>query len=272
MSKYTNIFDFSNYRLFVKSWLNLAKSNRSSNLTKLSAVIQVHPTYLSQVLNGSKDLSLEQAALMSRHFSLTKLEQEYFFILIQIDKAGSHILKEILIAKKIEIEREKNKLSKRFNEHKQLTDEHKAIFYSNWLYLAIWAATSLGSGKKIEEIMKMFSITADKANETLSFLVQVGICVENKGVFSPGDVHIHVTNESPFVVKHHTNWRMKSIQKMDFREDSELFFSGPMSISKKDFSLVREKLNIVIKEVVSVVSASNPEDLVCLNIDLFKIQ
>ena len=65
---------------------------------------------------------------------------------------------------------------------------------------------------------------------------------------------------------------MKSIQKMDFREDSELFFSGPMSISKKDFSLVREKLNIVIKEVVSVVSASNPEDLVCLNIDLFKIQ
>ena len=271
MDKPLNIFDFTDYRTFVRTWLELAKESKRSNLTKLASEIRVHPTFLSQVLTSAKDLSLEQAALMSRHFAFTKLEQEFFFILVQISKAGSELLKEILLNKKKEIEIEKNKLSKRFNEHKQLNDEHRAIFYSSWLYLAIWAATSLGKEQTLTKITTLFSITPDKATEILSFLVHVGACSEKNGVYSPGEVHIHVSNESPFVVKHHTNWRMKAIQKMDTREQTELFFSGPMSVSKKDFNLIREKLNVAIKEVVTVVGESIPEEVVCLNIDFFKI-
>lgn len=85
-------------------------------------------------------------------------------------------------------------------------------------------------------------------------------------------MHVHVPNESPLVVKHHTNWRLKAIQKMDKREQSELFFTAPMALSKKDFAIIREKFNVVIKETINIVKDSPSEELVCLNIDFFKFE
>lgn len=272
MSKPLNIFDFSDYRLYIKQWLETAKKEKSFTLTKLASVIQVHPTFLSQVLTGSKDLSLEQAALMSKHFEHTKLEQEFFFIILQIDRAGSHLLKEILLQRKKEIESEKNKLSNRFKNHRQLSDEHRAIFYSSWIYVAVWAATGIGKGQTATSLSSLFSLPRAKADEVLTFLLQTGLCTESQGLYRPGETHIHVPNESPFVVRHHSNWRIKAIQKMDSRKNDELFFTAPMSIAKKDFQVIREKLNLAIKEIVEVVTHSESEEIVCLNIDMFKVE
>mgnify|MGYP003396198606 CR=1 FL=1 len=73
------------------------------------------------------------------------------------------------------------------------------------------------------------------------------------------------------VVKHHTNWRMRAIQKMDTREASELFFTSPMSMSKADVARVREIFAKSIQETIDICRDSPAEELVCLNIDLFKI-
>lgn len=73
-----------------------------------------------------------------------------------------------------------------------------------------------------------------------------------------------------FVVKHHTNWRMKAIQKMDTRAKEELYFTAPMSIAKKDFELIREKLNVALKDIVDIAKESAAEEVVCLNIDFFR--
>ena len=271
MDKVPNVFEFSDYRLYVKSWLEYSKAMKGLNLTKLAEVIQVHPTFLSHVLGGTKDLSLEQAALISQHFAHTRLEQEFFFIILQLNRAGTPLLKGMLLKRKKEIEGEKNKLTSRFQKHKQLSDEQRAIFYSSWIYVAIWAATGIGQGQTLSSIATMFSITRTKAEELLSFLTQTGLCREKNDVFTPGEMHVHVPNESPFVVKHHTNWRIKAVQRMDNRDSSELFFSAPMSLGKREFEIIREKLNGVIKEVVDVVKDSEAEEVVCLNIDFFKI-
>jgi uncharacterized protein (TIGR02147 family) len=271
MDKLPNVFEFSEYRLYIRNWLEYSKGIKGFNLTKLAEVIQVHPTFLSHVLAGTKDLSLEQAALMSQHFSHTRLEQEYFFNVLQLNRAGTPLLKDILLKRKKEIENERNKLSSRFQKHKQLSDEQRAIFYSSWIYVAIWAATGISKGQTVSSIATMFSVTRTKAEEILSFLAQTGLCKEENDLFTPGEVHVHVPNESPFVVKHHTNWRIKAVQRMDNRESSELFFSAPMSLGKKEFEIIREKMNSVIKEVVEVVKNSEAEEVVCLNIDFFKI-
>lgn len=240
-------------------------------MTKLAQVVQVHPTFLSHVLSGTKDLSLEQAALISQHFSHSRLEQEYFFIILQLNRAGSLLLKEMLLNRKKEIESEKNKLTSRFQKHKQLSDEQRAIFYSSWIYVAVWAATGIGKGQSVSSVSTLFSITRTRAEEILYFLLQTGLCTEKNDVFSPGETHVHVPNESPFVMKHHTNWRIKAIQRMDNRENKELFFSAPMSLGKKEFEIIREKMNNIIKEVVEVVKDSDAEEVVCLNIDFFKV-
>jgi len=264
-----NIFDFLSYREYLKSWIEEARKAKTSNLTRLSEVAQVHPTFLSQVLGGSKDLSLEQAAFVSEFVGHTKLEQDFFFTLIQLERAGTGALKKYWQEKKSAIEAEKNKLSQRFHKHKELSEEQRAIFYSSWMYVAAWAYTAIDDGQTLTQIAERFRITRDKVEEVLSFLVQSGLCNEASGVYTIGDLHIHVPNESPHVTKHHTNWRMKGVQRMDTRKGDELFFTSPMSISKKDFAKIREKLNVAIQEVVRIAKDSPAEDLVCLNIDFF---
>lgn len=272
MGMLLNIFEYSDYRLYLKAWIEKAKAEKTSNLSRLAEAAQVHPTFLSHALAGTKDLSLEQAALLSAHFGLTKLEQDYFFILIQLDRAGNHRLKQYWLDKKTEIESEKNKLSQRFEKHRQLTTEQRAIFYSSWIYAAIWSATAFNDGQSPAQISEYFHLSRDKVVEVLSFLTQVGLCKEESGKYFLGESHVHVPNESPFVVKHHTNWRMKAIQKMDSRDSEELFFTAPMSIAKNDFNIVREKINVALKEIVEVAKESPAEEVVCLNIDFFRIK
>lgn len=270
MAKVLNIFDFSDYREFLKAWIEEAKSQKTSNLSRLAEALGVHSTFLSHVLSGSKNLSLEQATTLSEIIGQTKLEREYLFALLQLEKAGTHTLKTYWQEKLKEISIEKNKLSRRFKDHRELTDTDRAIFYSNWLYVAAFLASAINDGQTLDQVAQRLHLTRDKAEEILTFLAQVGICKEEKGVFSLGNTHVHVPNESPFVVKHHTNWRMKAIQKMDSRQKEELFFTSPMSISKKDFEVLREKLNVAIKEVVDVAKESPAEEIVCLNIDFFR--
>ncbi|MGE3260260.1 MAG: TIGR02147 family protein [Bacteriovoracia bacterium] len=270
MEHMVNIYAFSDYRAFLKAWLQEAKTTKTSNLSRLAEVAKVHATFLSHVLTGDKHLSLEQAAFLSEYFGHTRLERDYFFVLIHLDRAGTPILREYWEEKKLQLEKEKNKLSARFDPHHELTPEQRATFYSSWLYVAIWVSTDIAGGQTLPQIAARFRLKPTKAEEIMTFLVQTGICVEEKGKFHMGKTHVHVPNESPLVVKHHSNWRMKAMQRMDFREEAELFFTAPMSISKKDFAAIREKLNVVIKEAVEVAKASRSEDLFCLNIDFFQ--
>lgn len=272
MAKPLNVFEYSIYRAFLKAWLDAAKAHKTSNLSRLAESIGVHPTFLSHVLAGDKDLSLEQASLMSEHFGFTRLEQEYFFVLIQLERAGHEKLRQYWQEKKRSIEAEKNRLSQRFDPHQQLTLEQKAIFYSSWKYAAIWSSTAIEDGQTLDEIAERFKMGRENAAEVVQFLLQSGLCSEVAAVYSIGKVHIHVPNESPLVVKHHTNWRMRAVHKMDERDVDELFFTSPMSVAKTDFAIMREKLNSLIKDVVDVAKVSKAEEVVCLNIDFFRAE
>ena len=270
MTKPLNLFEFSDYRRFMREWIERSKETKTSNLTRLAEAIRVHPTFLSHVLAGTKDLSLEQATALSAEFSLTKLEREFFFILVQSEKAGTHELKEYWLERKKEILSEKDKLNRRFEKFKTFSENDRAVFFSSWIYSAVFAATAIQEGQTIDQISERTGLDRERVTQTLSFLIQTGVCMEKSGIYSMGEIHIHISNESPFVVKHHSNWRMKAIQKMDLRDAKELFFTSPMSISKRDFDVIREKLNQAVQNIVEVATHSSAEELVCLNIDFFR--
>jgi uncharacterized protein (TIGR02147 family) len=265
-----SVFNYSGYRLYLKDWLKEAKAKRISNLTQLATIAQVHPTFLSQVLSNLKELSLEQAANLSAHFEHTPLERDYFFTLIQWERAGSQPLKQYWAAKKSELEQQKNRLGQRFDGHKELSQEERAIFYSSWLYSAIRVSCDIQGGLTLEDVAARFRLPREKAEEYLTFLAHTGLIVERNGRYQMGEKHVHVPNESPLVVRHHTNWRLQALQSMERRERDELFFTAPMSISVKDFEKIREKLNVFIKETIGIAKDSEAENLVCLAIDFYR--
>lgn len=270
MSMSLDLFSFSDYRLYLKAWLEAARESRRSNLTLLAKAIGVHTSFLAHVLSGSKNLSFEQVTELMEPLGFTHLEREYFFALVQIERAGSHKLKKYWNDKKSEIIAEHQKLRSRVGVHHELSAEDRAIFYSSWIYVAVFVATAIDDGQRLEQIAERFHLSRDRADEILNFLVQTGICDLVGTTYKMGRSVVYLTNDSPLVVKHHTNWRMRAIQKMDSREDSELFFTSPMSMSKSDFLQIRELLAKAIQSTLAICKDSPAEEVVCLNIDLFR--
>lgn len=272
MSNYPNLFDFNDYRSYLREWLIESKDRGDLNLSRLAKAAEVHSTFLSHVLKGTKQLSLEQSQVISETLQHSRLEREYFFTLVQLDRAGTKKLREYWLDKKQEVEAKKNNLSQRFDQHQELTSDQKAQFYSSWIYLAAWLCTSMSGGETVSDVSARFNLHRNQAEEILLFLVSAGLCKEQGGRYTMSEKHVHVSNESPFVTKHHMNWRMNALQRMDVRKENELFFSAPMAISQKDFETLREKINKVVKDVVDTAKASQAEEIVCLNIDFYRVE
>jgi len=68
------------------------------------------------------------------------------------------------------------------------------------------------------------------------------------------------------------NWRAQALQKTEaIREDDELMFTAPLTLSRRDVLALRERLLQVIGELSAVVKVSKSETLYCLNVDLFEV-
>lgn len=65
---------------------------------------------------------------------------------------------------------------------------------------------------------------------------------------------------------------MKAISRGEELSESELMFTGPVSLSKKDFEILREETIAFIKSFLDRVHASPAEEIACLNLDFFWIK
>ena len=96
--------------------------------------------------------------------------------------------------------------------------------------------------------------------------------VEKNGTFSSGPVATHLEKKSPHLIKHHTNWRLKAIQYAEQLSDQELMYSANISVSRKDFEIIREEFMAMIQKFVNIVKDSPAEDIAQFNLDFFWIK
>lgn len=265
-----DVFSYQDYRSYLTDWLSAQKKERRLNAAVVSEKIGVHPTLVSQVLKGTKELNSEQWVGVCSLMDLTELEFEFLQFLHLANRAGSADLKKFFQKKLDEILGRRLQLQNRFTDQRQLSDEHRSIFYSSWIYSAIRLFCACDGGKNIQEISEEFRISRSQADEITTFLASCGLCVKKGDHFELGDQHIHVPANSPFVIRHHTNWRLRAINALDKTSEAELNFTAPMSISKADFGLIREKIVKLIQEVVVIAKKSDAQDVFALNIDFFK--
>lgn len=262
--------DFSkiiSYRAFIRSYLEKRALKGRGEIGKLAQFMRVHPTFVSQVLASTKDFNMEQSFAVADYLELTKTERKFFLLLVQKDRAGTKALKNYYTAELEELKSSMLLISKRLNEHRTLSDEDRAVFYSSWLYSAIRLYCSVGSGKKLEEVCDQFHLGRRKALIYLDFLLSKDLVSLENERYQLGSLHTHLPSDSPFVVRHHMNWRTKALQRHESIVPDEIAFTAPMSISKRDFLVIREKLLACIKDSIEVAKASEAEDVAFLNID-----
>lgn len=267
------IFDFNDFRRFLRAYIALRPKRGFGESKKMASHLAVSSTFFSQVLSGLKQLSTEQANALSEYIGLSDLETEYFFYLVCLDRAGTLKLKKFCEKKISELKEESLKLSKRVEFKKSLSEEEKAVFYSNPLFamISLYASTK-ENGVSLEEIEERFEISRSKSSEMLRFLVETGLCTENSGRYKMGTQSTHVGLGSPHLIKHHTNWRLRALQAAENLDEIELMYTVQVSLSEKDFEKLREEMVQFIKIFLETVYSSPAEELANLNIDWFWIR
>lgn len=269
--KNNKILNYENFIHFIENELVKNTQNKRGNKKEIAEYINIHPTSLSQVLSGSRFFTDEQVFLLGEYLNLNEMESQYIFLLHQIYITQNKQFKARLIKRRDTLKKKSLNLSSRLEKDKTLSDEEKAIFYSSWYYTCIWVFISIENGQSRDDIISRFNIDKKIVNDVLDFLIRADLAYLENGRYFHKINRTHLEKTSPFLKQHHANWRIKSIQKKDYSEIEDLSFTAPLSLSKKDFDLIREEMVQLIRKVSDTVAETKPEEIYCFNLDFFRI-
>jgi len=265
------IFDFIDYRLFLKISIQSLPKKGYGQLSKLARFMGVNSAYLSQVLQESKSLSQEQGIVVANYFKLGTRETDYFLLLINFDRAGTKVLKDHYHNKIKLMQAQNEELINRVKVDTKLSEETKAIFYTDWAYSAIRQCTAISQLSSIDKIAEYLSIPPKRVTQILEFLIESGLCVSENGVIKIGHRRTHLEENSPFKKNHIQNWRSRAIDQLYDSWENKLHYSSPMTISHKDAKEIRKIILNMIDNINTVADNSRSEELTCFNVDWFRL-
>lgn len=265
-----SIFEFSDYRAFLRGWIKARPKNGRGELRRMADALNVNPSLLSQALSGSKSLSLEMAAELAEYLSLTDKESDYFLTLVEFERAGSVKLRKHLKARIEAAQKEASRIAGRVHVDRELSNETKSIYYSSWVYTGIRNLVAVKGFGDIAHLSARLQLPKAAVSRAVEFLLEHGLCRMEKGQLTYGPAWTHIPADSPLVVKHHHNWRLRALTKMDDPSEENLFFTGPMSLSAEAAESVRKLLPGWIEKVQKIAGPSTSETVRCLNIDWFE--
>jgi uncharacterized protein (TIGR02147 family) len=265
-------FNVKNYKSLLKSTIETKKQSTKGYSQKLAEHMQVHPSLLSQVLNGHRDFSEEQLLAACQFLGFQKLETKYLLTLLQLERAGTVLLKDHYHEVLESIRATARDFSKRAPRDKELTDAEKAQFYSHWHYAAIHLLTSLNVKMSFEDISEKLALTHARTKEVLDFLIEAGMVVKTKDSYQATTLATHLNRGSPFLAKHHTNWRLKAVEATDELQADEMMYTAICSIEASDFQKFKDELTLLLEKFVSMVQKSEGEEIAQLGIDFLRIR
>jgi uncharacterized protein (TIGR02147 family) len=263
-----DIFNYTDYKKLINDLVISRPKEGHGQYKKMADYLGVSTVLISQIFKGHKDISLEQALLLADFFNFIELEKNFFLKLISHNRAGTQKLK-LFYAKELETLRSEAKnISKRVKHQNVLTEEDKAIFYSDWKFSALRLACDLKEVTSTQELANLFNLDQDRAREIVEFLLKRGLIKNEAGNLMIGPASTHVEKQSPLVKQHHRNWRLKALEKMDDLADSEIMYTAPMCTSASVISNLNAKILKLIDEFVKEASEAPGEELYYFNIDL----
>lgn len=264
------VFEFRDYKRFLNEWIQQQPKSGRGQIRRMADHLRVSSTLLSQVLKDEKHFSLETAAELTDYIGLNDKESEFFLLLIEHQRAGAFKLKQIL-SKKLDREQQAgSQLQNRLKKDRQLTDEEKMQFYSSWMYSGVRLLSAIPEFNNAKIISERLNVPLSLINSVIQFLLENNLCVIKDSKLTYGTYSTHIGKDSPFVVKHHQNWRLKGFQSMELRRDEDLFFTQPMALSYEAAEKIRLMLPGIIEELHAIAGPSESETVRCINLDWFE--
>jgi uncharacterized protein (TIGR02147 family) len=214
------LFDHSNYRDFLREVLTeRIQQNRQYSLRGFARNIGIQPSLLSEVLGGRRKLSVESANLVAQELGLTGQEQDYFELLVELDRAKNPARRESTLRKIQQINPNKKNIH-------DLSVDHFVVI-SEWYHFAILRLTEVEgfqwSIKNVARALGIHEVEVSLALERLERL-QLIETVKGKKPVKTGDnylVHSSVPNEA--IRKYHQQMLQKTTEALSSQGPKERF-------------------------------------------------
>jgi len=265
------IFEFHDYKVYLKERILHSPAKGRGLKLKISEFLNCQTAFISQVLNGEPNFSLEQAVKLNKFFEHTKEESRFFLLLLQFSRAGSYDLKEFFKSEMREILDKRSDLKNRVDIKTSLKKIDQQIYYSNWLYACIHMMVAIPEFQTPQAMSRHLNLPREKIMEIILFLEQAGLVKRKGSHYEIGVTKIHLPKDSPQIQRHHTNWRMRAIHAIDVNESKDLHYSTVVTLSTADVPRIKELLIKAIEDCRLVIRESKEEKIQCICIDFFRI-
>ncbi len=264
-----DIFTYSDYKKYLREKINKDALTVKGLRGQLAKYLRCQPSYLSQVLNGKPNFTLEQAVLLNQFFHHDKLESKYFILLLEHHRAGTKDLREFFSEEISEVQKSRNSLKKRLKDTEEVSLENQHKYYSAWFYSAIHVILSIKEFQDPQKIAQHFNLPLELVIEVINFLESSGLIINRNGSFELTKKRLHLEQESVFIQRHHINWRSQALQSAEKNLREDLHFSSVIAIAKKDFPAIKEIFVQAIEEARKVIRPSKEERVYAITMDFF---
>ncbi len=266
----SQLFDYQTHFAYLNDRLGIKGAPRGSK-TKFSAYLRIQPAFLSQVLAQKHSLSLEQADLANQFFDHSSEESDFFLLLVGNDRAATASLKKHFETQIGNILKKRMRVMERLGRKAEISHETKGVYYSSWLYSAAHIGCTISRLRTRKALAQELKVPTEVLGKVLDFLEENNLLRREESAYVPTESWVRLDKESPHIIKHHTNWRLKAIENLEIQTDKDLHYSGVFSIDKKTALRLKDQFLDFLKAQLKEFEAAKEEELFVIGVDFFQL-
>jgi uncharacterized protein (TIGR02147 family) len=263
-----DVFEFDDYKSYLK---HLEEAGGRGYRAQLARAANCQIAYISQVLNGEAHLSLEQAAAINPFLSHNKRQSRHFLLLVQFNRAGTQELKNQFSDLLKESAENNGRFHDNINSGHIVGGDIQAAYYSDWTVVATHIALMVPHLRESKKIAAYLGLNEESVSRALEILVGAELACKEGDEYRPLMKQIHLSKESAYNARHHLQWRLKRIDRLERSRPSDLTYTSVASLSEKDFSNLKARFIEMVKSYNETVQASPEERVYCLTLDFFEV-
>lgn len=266
-----DLYKFDHYRKHLESMIK-AHAAEYGYKSKLAKAAGCRNSFISQVLSGSYDFSLDHAIGLSKFWKFGEAEREYYLALVGLAKAATAPLREHYRETLSRLRKDQERTILR-GPAQEVPDQAKTAFYSSWQHIAVWVALELDQFD-VSRVAKRLGVDAKLAKRSVEILIDAGLVQSKDGKLSYAGGNLVVPPQSPFEEMHVSNWTQRAALDVRRREQAleSLHKCWLFTLSQQDYARLREMLLEFIQTTATITRSSKiPTELICLNLHLFSV-
>lgn len=238
-------------------------ANPQYSLRAFARGLELSPAFVSKLLRGEKDLSMETALSIAEKLGYNETQTVQFCQLVQIAKAKTPGLKGALAGN-----------SNPDAEFSAVSLETFQVI-SDWYHYAILELASCTGGELTgKQISEKLGIPVDEARAAMNRLIRVGLLTNKSGRWKKSDPFIATPSDRPnrALRNFHTQMMDKAKLAMETQPVEERDITGiTMAISADKLEIAKKEIKNFRRKMAKLLESNKPTEVYQLNVQFFAL-